>query len=335
MRILISGVSGFVGRGLLIELLKDETVELVGISRGDPDFQHERFKWIKVDITDINQIKTIDKKIDCVIHCAADTQISNEDKRYFQPNVKGTENLIEALNSAPEHFIYISSICAIEKPFFSYLRKDLLTEDSSAHPHTAYGKSKLEAENIVTTRCSELKIPYTILRPAYIYGPGARLKSGINTLILGIINNSIKFRLPFPARFSYIYIDDLCQAIKLVLANEKAHNKTYFVDSSTPIAFTELVTEIGRELNISHKFIWLPKFLFFLMEIPLVILYYIPVIKRKVPIHFREYFYDILVCSSESISRDLGFKAQVSYDEGIRNCIKDLKDRGYVKDNKN
>ena len=134
-----------------------------------------------------------------IIHCASDTSFGAKNReKVMESNV---ENLIEILNFAQQsraasfHFIstaFVAGSDPIECPEAPV---------NSTHFNNVYEESKAWAEKIVSERCREVNIPYTIIRPSIVYGDS-------------ITGRSLKFNaLYYPVRFLYhirdIYLDDI------------------------------------------------------------------------------------------------------------------------------
>ena len=103
---------------------------------------------------------------DVVVHAAGLTRARSE-RAFRTVNVDGTRAVVAAANEAGARIVHISSLAAIgpgtaDRPAH---------EDDRPQPLTAYGKSKLASEAVVR---SEARVPWTIVRPAAVYGPRDR-----------------------------------------------------------------------------------------------------------------------------------------------------------------
>jgi UDP-glucose 4-epimerase len=110
-----------------------------------------------------------------------------------------------------------------------------LTEDAIPEPTDAYGRSKLAAEAAV--RASG--VPYTILRPALVYGPNPK---GNVASLMRLAAKPIP--LPFAAfsnRRSLLALDNLIAAVRFALEDPRAENETFLVADPGAISVAELV----------------------------------------------------------------------------------------------
>ncbi len=156
MKILITGSAGFVGK-FLFNYLKSEN-QVYGISRRSSDTTTHPFDISNQDISKIlNEIA-----LDVIIHSAALTNVDYCEEHQDEAektNVFGTENLVKWCKVNDKKMIYISTDYVYAGETNNY------DEDSETNPVNYYGKTKLEAENLVKTLHN-----WAILRPTVIFG---------------------------------------------------------------------------------------------------------------------------------------------------------------------
>ena len=124
----------------------------------------------------------------------------------------------------------------------------VVTESDEPWPIPAYDRAKLAAEEEIRRS----GVPYTILRPVIIYGPGAEANIA---LILRIA--ALPVPLPFGAfrnRRSLLSIDNLVQAIMVRLDSAATLDRTFIVCDQEPITLAEMLTTLreaaGRRASI-------------------------------------------------------------------------------------
>jgi len=159
-------------------------------------------------------------------------------ERYDSINRRATAELAAAATqSGIRHFVFVSSIRAQSGPSADHA----LTERDEPAPTDAYGRSKLAAEAAV--RASG--VPFTILRPALFYGPGAK---GNFALLL----RAARTRAPLPVkdfvnRRSLISIDNFISALDFVLSSPATHGETYVVaDPGIPPRLGDLIATMRK-----------------------------------------------------------------------------------------
>lgn len=166
MKIYITGNLGFIGTHLS-EYLIEKGHTLFGLDKKQPK-SHEKYKCIQGNILDANLLKeSINDEIDLVIHLAAEHKDNVQPKSlYYDVNVKGTQNLVDAceINNVKK-IIFTSSVAVYGL--------DLVDshENSTLKPFNDYGKSKLQAEKVLTEWYKKEKNrSLSIIRPTVVFG---------------------------------------------------------------------------------------------------------------------------------------------------------------------
>ncbi len=169
-KVLITGSSGFLGYHL-IQTAIEADLEVFAAVRKKSNIEHLSefpLKYIYLNYEDPEQMSRLiaENKIDFIIHSAGVTKAIRQEV-YDQVNASYTINLAKAAENSGgicKKIVFISSLAAVG-PLNDIQQK--LTEQSLPQPVTAYGRSKLLAEN----ELANISIPTIILRPTAIYGP--------------------------------------------------------------------------------------------------------------------------------------------------------------------
>lgn len=96
-------------------------------------------------------------------------------------------------------------------------------------------------------------LPYTILRPAYIYGPYPRVQSSMDRLVYDIRDEKPYTRFPFSGRASEIYVTDLAQGIWHTALHPGALNEDFFIANPEPIAVTRCFAALAEALRVPYR----------------------------------------------------------------------------------
>ena len=243
--IAISGITGFVGKNLQEYLIsKKETI--IGVSRKP---SKNIFNYKSFSISLFNKQKTF-------IHLAGkahDLKKTSEDNEYFEVNTELTKQLFnQFLESDCETFIYMSSVKAVAD-----VVEGILYENVKPNPITAYGKSKLAAEQyILSKEISKDKRVY-ILRPCMIHGP--KNKGNLNLLY-----NFVSKGIPYPFgkyknKRSFVSVENLCFIINELIDNSEIQSGIYNIADDESISTNELVKIIGNTISKSVKILKIPK----------------------------------------------------------------------------
>jgi len=329
-RILITGASGFIGSFIVEEALNRgfETWAAVRKSSSREFLQDERIHFIELNLSSEEQLKQQLKDIqfDYVVHAAGVTKCLHKED-FFRINTEGTKNLVRALLDLQmplKRFVYISSLSIMgaireEQPYREIRERD------KAQPNTAYGKSKLEAEQWLVSLNKELEkkneklLPYVILRPTGVYGPRER----DYFMMAKSIRSHIDFAVGFKQQdITFVYVTDVVQAV--FLAMEKGQTgRCYFLSdgevyqSST---FSDLIRkELGNPwwIRITAP-LWLLRIITFCGE-------YMGYITGKVTALNNDK-YNIMKqrnwrCDINPARQELGYEPQIKLEEGVRRSI--------------
>ena len=236
-RILVTGASGFVGRALVTELA-GLGYSVRAAMRQPADVFPRNVEVVAVsDLTRPVEWRALLKGIETVVHLAGIAHAGPEiaEDLYDRVNRLATAELAKAAQaSGVRHLVFISSIRAQSGPSSN----EVLRETDEPHPTDAYGRSKHAAEDAV--RASG--VPFTILRPVLIYGPG--VKGNLDRLVrlaqkpwplpLGLCRN----------RRSLLARQNLLSAIHFVLQQPSATGETYIVADPTPLTLAEIVAAL-------------------------------------------------------------------------------------------
>ncbi len=331
MKILVTGASGFIGSFIVEEALKRgfETWAAVRKSSSRAFLQDARIHFIELNFASEEQLKDQlrDHQFDYVVHAAGVTKCLHKED-FFRINTEGTKNLVRALMALKmplRRFVYISSLSIMgaireEQPYTE------IRESDEAKPNTAYGLSKLEAEQWLDT-VSE-KFPYVILRPTGVYGPRER--------DYFMIAKSIKSHTDFAVGFkqqdiTFVYVTDVVQAVFLALEKGQTGRRYFLSDGEVyqSSTFSDLIhRELGKPwwIRITAP-LWLLRIITFCGE-------YIAHLTGKVTALNNDK-YNIMRqrnwrCDIEPARKELGYEPQVKLEEGVRRSVQWYKENGWL-----
>jgi len=237
MRILITGVHGFVGTNLVAALKNDSTIYGIDIITHEKDGVVMTFSW---DDLNANNVPAVD----AIIHLAGkahDTKNQTETDVYFRVNTGLTQKIYDYfLQSTAQKFIFFSTAKAAADKV-----DGILTEDVVPSPKGPYGESKIKAEKYIQSHLSDEKQVY-ILRPCMIHGPG-------NKGNLNLLYNFVKKGVPWPLgafdnRRTFTSIDNICFVINGLLTKD-VPSGIYNMGDDEALSTNELIGIICQSLN--------------------------------------------------------------------------------------
>ena len=312
--ILLTGATGFIGSHVAERFVREgHTVRcLVRPGRRLPPWlQDPRFEIVEASLTDLRAVMSAARGVRTIIHLAGVTKAKRE-ADYHRGNVDATSTLLEAAARLPalDRFCFISSLTVAGPSPDGHL----LDESEPEHPITAYGRSKLDAEQLV--RAAATHLPISIIRPPAVYGPRDRdtlemfrwVRYGISPVIGGP-NKSL----------SLIHVHDLVEAIRLAAFDPRAVGRTYYAADPEPHLFAELMSLIAAIVGRRPIRVHFPEALLYgvagLVE---AVSWFGPKPAVLSIDKARDMTQDHWICSTRRISEELGFRAGTQLDHGLR-----------------
>lgn len=252
MKILITGIHGFVGSNLVNALKKEHTLYGVDIVAPVKEGVVKTFSWKDVDDNAI-------PSMDAIIHLAGkahDTKNRAAAQVYFDVNTGLTQKIYDYfLKSEAKRFIFFSSV----KAAADKVPGDVLTEEVVPAPKGPYGESKIKAEEYIlenealrTKNEESASKRVFILRPCMIHGPGN--KGNLN-LLYGVVSKGIPWPLgAFENRRTFTSIDNLCFVVEGLLT-KNVQSGIYHMADDEALSTNELI-EVMCEAMGKKAHIW-------------------------------------------------------------------------------
>lgn len=333
MKILITGASGFIGSHLAEEALRQghEVWCAVRKTTSRKYLKDERLNFLEINLSSAEQMAEALKphRFDAVVHAAGATKCPTQ-ADFYRTNTDGTRNLVSVLEQQYAdtdgfRFVFVSSLSVVNS----------IPEEKLGEP-TAYGESKLKAEEVV--RNSKLK--WVVLRPTGVYGP--REKDYF--LMVKSIKQHTDFAVAAEQILTFVYVDDVVQAVMLALTRPEADviggiyplsdGKEY-----SSVTFSDLIIDNIEQLEGRR-----PKVL--RIKAPLWLMRLVcwggelfnrcfarnnP--KRLVTLNNDKY--NILTqndwrCDISATRSQLGYEPKVQLEEGVRRTVKWYKENGWI-----
>jgi len=255
MKILITGINGFVGSNLIKAFRNNYTLYGIDIV---PDVQDG-----VVSVDSWNELN-LAPDIDVIIHLAGkahDTKNTSAEQDYFDVNVGLTKKIYDHfLKSGAKKFIFFSSVKAVADT----VEGDGLTEETIPAPQTHYGKSKLEAERYILSQSVPGDKKVYILRPCMIHGPGN--KGNLN-LLYTLVKKWIPYPLgAFENRRSFLSINNLVFILEHLLKTDNSTfdirhsifdipSGTYHLADDEPLSTNQIIALMATSLSRKER-IW-------------------------------------------------------------------------------
>ncbi|MGD9584087.1 MAG: NAD-dependent epimerase/dehydratase family protein [Lysobacterales bacterium] len=224
LRIALTGATGFVGQHLQRRLLAEghqlrALIRPVSVARAH---LLEGCQRVSVDLDNREELQTALDGVDAVVYCAGSVRGARK-ADFLAANVAGVAQLaaVAAAQHRPVPFLLISSLAA-------------------SRPQVSdYAQSKFEGEQALTEFPN---LPWTVLRPPALYGPGDR---EMRPILAWIRRGLAPIPGPPGQRLSLLHVEDLSAAVSAWLsASERCRHQVFAIDDGTPGGYDW--TAIGR-----------------------------------------------------------------------------------------
>lgn len=248
MKILVTGATGLLGSALC-PALRDAGHEVRAMVRQTSETDLVDTSDISIvtgNLLEPESLAAATRGVDVVLHTAASILVRDEEA-IRRVNVDGTYALVDALRRGPgrPRLVYASSIAA---GGFGTSQHPL-REDMIPRPATTFGRTRLEAEEIVRTASTHLDC--TVLRFSTLYGPRDRLLPPLYRLIAFGIT-------PLPEEgameLSMLHADDGARAVARFLEIRRPARETYYVSDDRPVPLKRLCgviqAALGRRVSV-------------------------------------------------------------------------------------
>lgn len=333
-KVLITGASGFIGSTAVDKALELGYDTWAGIRRTSSRkyLSDSRIHFTFLDCLNKealkNQLSELAEeygKFDYIIHIAGLTKAFHKED-FDNVNHEQTRNLAESLieiDAVPEAFVLMSSLSALgtgdEKNYTP------ISSDHISNPTTAYGKSKLKAENFL----KGLKdFPYLIIRPTGVYGP----RDKDYYILMKAVKSGLSVGAGFKKQvLTFIYSEDLVDVI-FTLIDKRLVRKEYIVadgDSYTDTEFNKIVREA-----LNKKHVIRIKFPLFIVKLAAWISEKIAAIFRRVST-LNSDKYRIMkqrnwACDITPLKEDINFVPKYRLKQGVEETVKWYRDQGWL-----
>jgi len=327
MKAFVIGGTGFIGNHIVKYLLSNgfEVRVLIRRKSNISHFSDKRIELKYGNISEIDSLREHTKDVDFVYSAFGILgQWEMPEQKYWEINTKGVENLLEScLNRNIKQFIHISS-AGVLGPLLDGVIAD---ESFPYNPSNVYEKTKCEAEKEILHYGEKQGIPFTIIRPEFVYGPGDMHVLGLFKAIKAkrflLLGNGNSLLHP-------TYIDDLIQGIHLCTNNENAKGKIFLITGDKPITVKKLANTIAEELNVDLPKIQIP--LFFanatanILESLAKIVSFEPLLTRS----RVKFFTENRAFSYQKAQNELGYVPKVDFREGVKRTVRLYKEKRFL-----
>ena len=317
-KVLITGANGFIGNTLM-RYYKQQGTAVIGV-----DLHGNGDDIIQGDIANPETISHLLEQCDVIVHTAALVSNAMKDSDMWRVNVLATRNLIAAAkHHKVRRFVQISSIVA-----YGNTAQGELDEDYPVHADGgSYVLTKLASEHAVLAAQASGGIEVVILRPGDVYGPGSR------PWIIAPLEAIAKNQFMLPAKgegfFRPVYVDDLIRGIDLAVRHREAAGEIFNLSCEGYITTKEYFAPHYQWLGKKGPMLVSTKVALAVSAIASKVADLMGNLNEASPatvaqLATKSWF------SIKKAERILGWKPEISFEEGIKRSHQWAKDKNLV-----
>lgn len=271
MKILVTGAAGFIGSHLCEGLLKDTGNEVVGVDTWIGPTPHDlkqinveklrgnsRFQLIEADLLTTNLEEILDG-MDIIYHLAGMPGVRSSWGKDFHPyvvnNILVTQRLLEAMKEKPiKKFIYASTSSVYGE------KVGKVSENSSLHPLSPYGITKLTGEHLCNVYHHSYNIPVVTVRFFTVYGPRQRPDMAFHRFIAQILKGEpITIFGDGTQSRDFTYISDCIDGIVAIADQQGLIGQTINIGGRERATILEVISYIEMITGKKSTCLYLPR----------------------------------------------------------------------------
>ncbi len=240
MKVLITGVSGFIGSKLASKLIEKNNNVFGLVHLNKPT--NPEIKIIRGDLMD-SDFTIPDEKFDVVFHLAAQTPMEKNKKKIKKMNYDGTVNFFNKIKDKTDFLVYVSGLGAFGDP-----GEKIIDENTPLNPNTDYTKIRLDAQKFLEKKCKENSINFSVAYLGEVYGDGGWFTSQIVSRL-----KKGSFRMPKAGEYyrCFVHVDDVVNSLIAIVENQK-YNQDFVISDSNPSLFKDFINYTSDKLGVKH-----------------------------------------------------------------------------------
>ena len=327
-KVLVTGATGFTGR-VLVRQLTEAGADVRAIARASSDLTPLAdlpVRWVRGDVFDPAVIREAIAGVEYVFHVAAlYREARHPDEQYWKVHVQSTRELARAALAQPgfRRFVHVSTIGV-----HGHIDHPPADENYPFHPGDVYQRTKAEAETWLRDFAPREGLPFTVVRPAAIYGPG-------DDRLFKVFRMAARGWFPLLGRgkclYHLIHVEDLAAGFRLAATHPAAAGEVFICGNPEAIRLEDMGREIAAALGRKLRVLRLPVGpVFFLAGLCEAVCRPLglepPLYRRRVAFYTKDRAFD-----TRKIRERLGFTYRYTTEAGLRQTTEWYARAGWLK----
>ena len=332
-KVLLTGATGFIGSHIL-EALRGAGIPVAALVRAGANVAHARAQQAELrygDLCDLPSVRRAVRGCGQVVHAAARAGDWGPREAFFQVNVQGTLNVLEACRAEGLRQVIVTGSISSYGEEDSQQVKDETFPFRSHYPYLAhrllpsaynwYRDSKAQATRQAMRFAREHGLSLTVLEPVWVFGE-REFGTGFYSYVKAVRDGQRHMPGCTRNRFQVIYAPDLARAYLLALERQLPGIERIIVGNAAPEPMHRIFGLFCQEAGLRPPRL-LPKWCVYPLGFGLELCYVLGR-SRRPPLLTRgrvNMFYDSIQYCTEKARRLLGFECRHSLEEGIRQTV--------------
>ncbi len=291
MKLLVIGGSYFYGRVFVMTAAKEHDITV--LNRGTYSMEEFGVKQMKGDRHDLSVLEDCTQEYDAVIDFCA----------YKEGDVSG---IVNGLCGKIGQYILISTVDVYERGTgINKSEEAVLEHRSFAGEAGAYIAGKVALEEEIRKVCGQKQIPFTVIRPAILYGPYNYAPRESVYIQMLLQNHALPKYTDADGRFQFVYVKDAAEAVLRCIGNEKTYGQAYNLCQDEILTYDKFFTVLKEAAGEDTAG---------LQEIPLTVE---DALAQGVPVPFPATVAETELCDNTKSKAELGMQ-YICLEEGMR-----------------
>lgn len=325
--VLVTGATGFTG-SVLVRRLAGRGLRVRAIARRSSSLEalgDLPIEWVRGEVFDPDVVERAAAGARCIFHLAAAyRQAAVSDEYYRLVHGTSTELLADAARRTAGfvRFVHVSTIGV-----HGHIERPPADETAPFAPGDAYQRTKAEAERWLAEHATRHGLPFTIIRPCAIYGPG-------DTRLLKVFRMAARGIFPMLGNgrtlYHLIHVEDLAAIIERAATHPAAGGEAFIAGNPEPIPMRRMVAVIGAALGRRVRIVRIPAGPVFAVAAlceavcrPLGI--EPPLYRRRVAFYTKDRAFD-----TRKLRDRLGYRCRHTNEEGLAMTARWYRDQGWL-----